>query len=602
MATGQEKKVKISDLPESGSFNQLWTLGYQWIDGVKTSVKVSLQKIQEAYDNVVRATGLATTAATNADTATAAAKKATQDAVTATDNAKSVSDHPGYIGDDYHVYTWDYVTGAYNKTDTVLRPEGFSIFKTYATIAAMNADLTNVPEGKFVLINTNDVEQTDNAKLYVRGASSFEYLVDMSGAIGFTGKTPQITIGTVTSGQTSSATLSPNGTDSGGNPKFKLNLVIQQGEQGFTPVIESGTVTTGQPGSNASATLTPNGQTTDGRDKYRLDMTIPQGASGTGSGNILADVSQVATGKKYLFSPSADGSAEGTFVEYTEPSILEQVQPDWNATSGKGQILNKPTIPTKLSQLDNDNNTVTDANYVHTDNNYTTEEKEKLAGLNAGGSSDDYVITIATAAKQLFKAGAAAMTQATAETFLGPIEDLLSAVDAGKKIYIKNAEAKTLTELKILFRSSNFTSFSSQWALDASHIIDLHTVINSSKSVTNRGIRHGYLINLADTIIVGGGVQEQYSLSGDVTLTVTPDTFSPEFGCVTTVMLSTLASSAANVTIAADSALEGKFSVVGDNPITIPANSIVELSIMFTQAYQTKMYIARYSEPFTRPS
>lgn len=245
MATGQEKKVKISDLPESGSFNQLWTLGYQWIDGVKTSVKVSLQKIQEAYDNVVRATGLATTAATNADTATAAAKKATQDAVTATDNAKSVSDHPGYIGDDYHVYTWDYVTGAYNKTDTVLRPEGFSIFKTYATIAAMNADLTNVPEGKFVLINTNDVEQTDNAKLYVRGASSFEYLVDMSGAIGFTGKTPQITIGTVTSGQTSSATLSPDGTDSGGNPKFKLNLVIQQGEQGFTPVIESGTVTTG---------------------------------------------------------------------------------------------------------------------------------------------------------------------------------------------------------------------------------------------------------------------------------------------------------------------------------------------------------------------
>ena len=67
-------------------------------------------------------------------------------------------------------------------------------------------------------------------------------------------------------------------------------------------------------------------------------------------------------------------------------------------------------------------------------------------------------------------------------------------------------------------------------------------------------------------------------------------------------MLSTLASSAANVTIAVDSALEGKFSVVGDNPITIPANSIVELSIMFTQAYQTKMYIARYSEPFTRPS
>ena len=38
-------------------------------------------------------------------------------------------------------------------------------------------------------------------------------------------------------------------------------------------------------------------------------------------------------------------------------------------------------IPTKLSQLSNDGNFVQDTNYVHTDNNFTTEEKEKLAGL-----------------------------------------------------------------------------------------------------------------------------------------------------------------------------------------------------------------------------
>ena len=38
-------------------------------------------------------------------------------------------------------------------------------------------------------------------------------------------------------------------------------------------------------------------------------------------------------------------------------------------------------IPTKLSDLTNDNNTVQDASYVHTDNNYTTAEKSKLAGL-----------------------------------------------------------------------------------------------------------------------------------------------------------------------------------------------------------------------------
>lgn len=39
-------------------------------------------------------------------------------------------------------------------------------------------------------------------------------------------------------------------------------------------------------------------------------------------------------------------------------------------------------IPTKLSQLSNDNNTVHDANYVHTDNNYTAVDKTKLSKIN----------------------------------------------------------------------------------------------------------------------------------------------------------------------------------------------------------------------------
>lgn len=47
-------------------------------------------------------------------------------------------------------------------------------------------------------------------------------------------------------------------------------------------------------------------------------------------------------------------------------------------------------IPTKLSQLSNDGNFVQDTNYVHTDNNFTTEEKEKLSGL---ANYDDTAIT-----------------------------------------------------------------------------------------------------------------------------------------------------------------------------------------------------------------
>lgn len=250
------------------------------------------------------------------------ADEATQQANAATIIAKSVSDHPGYIGNDYHVYVWDYVTGTYNKTATILRPEGFSVYRTYPSVETMEADLINVPEGKFVLINTNDVEVPDNAKLYVRGAVSFEYLVDMSGAIGFTGKTPQITIGNVTVGGSASATLSPDGFDEDGNPRYKLNLVVVPGPRGFIPLIETGTVTTGEAGGEAAVDLLPNGQTEDGRDKYLLNFVIPQGLPGEGFGNLAVDPSGVLAGKKYLLMFSRDGMPEsGTLIEYVAPII-----------------------------------------------------------------------------------------------------------------------------------------------------------------------------------------------------------------------------------------------------------------------------------------
>ena len=42
------------------------------------------------------------------------------------------------------------------------------------------------------------------------------------------------------------------------------------------------------------------------------------------------------------------------------------------------------TVPTKTSDLTNDSNFAVDANYIHTDNNYTTAEKNKLSGIAAG--------------------------------------------------------------------------------------------------------------------------------------------------------------------------------------------------------------------------
>ena len=45
-------------------------------------------------------------------------------------------------------------------------------------------------------------------------------------------------------------------------------------------------------------------------------------------------------------------------------------------------------VPTATSQLSNDSNYVVDADYVHTDNNYTTSEKTKLSGIDSGAQEN----------------------------------------------------------------------------------------------------------------------------------------------------------------------------------------------------------------------
>lgn len=74
------------------------------------------------------------------------------------------------------------ITGPQGETG-----KAFSIYKTYPTIEAMNADAANVPEGSFVLIASTE-DDPDNAKLYVKATDAFSYLTDMSGAQGIQGE------------------------------------------------------------------------------------------------------------------------------------------------------------------------------------------------------------------------------------------------------------------------------------------------------------------------------------------------------------------------------------------------------------------------------
>lgn len=224
---------------------------------------------EKATGDAISATGKTNEATQNANVATNAANAATaaanqaaieanksaenaegkaQAAQDAADNANDTAEHPTYIGQDHYVYKWNKTTSSYDKTDIYTKGDAFSIKKVYASVAELEADTNNtgIAEGDFVLVNTGDVENPDNAKLYVKaksdaGVYSYEFLVDMSGAIGFTGKTPQFSMGTISTleaGSSATATVSEDGVDSDGNPKYKINFAIPRGNPGapFNPV------------------------------------------------------------------------------------------------------------------------------------------------------------------------------------------------------------------------------------------------------------------------------------------------------------------------------------------------------------------------------
>ncbi|WP_278653625.1 pyocin knob domain-containing protein [Bacteroides clarus] len=293
------RKKKISELPLADSLKGLYTIGYKIIDGIKTSVKVSLEDIQTAYQDVVNAIKKSEEAAKNANNAATTANEKAVLADTAAANANDTAEHPTYIGQDHYVYKWNKTAQAYDKTDIYTKGDAFSIKKVYASVANMEADKSNpdITEGDFVLVNTGDVEDPDNAKLYVKADGDFEFLVDMSGAIGFTGKTPQFSMGTVTTleaGASATATVSSDGTDEGGNPKYKLNFAIPRGNPG-APFRVAGEYTTLE----ALKSAVPDGSAVDGfmavgteapYDYYAWvngDWANQGKIAGGGSGNVV---------------------------------------------------------------------------------------------------------------------------------------------------------------------------------------------------------------------------------------------------------------------------------------------------------------------------
>ena len=67
--------------------------------------------------------------------------------------------------------------------------EAFKVSKTYVSVEAMQAGFAEdgLPNGSFVIIDTGNVEDPDNASLWCKGDSAYVYIADLSGMAGIRG-------------------------------------------------------------------------------------------------------------------------------------------------------------------------------------------------------------------------------------------------------------------------------------------------------------------------------------------------------------------------------------------------------------------------------
>lgn len=165
------KKKKISELTLSDNLKGLYTIGVKLINGVQTSVKVSLEYIQTAYENAVKATNSANeaaksanNAASNANTATSNANKATEAAKTATSNANEATQQAKIATSNANLATQKANTAATNADNA---RKGLEEIKSATESATANANkaATNANEKATAADSAagKAVEATNNA-------------------------------------------------------------------------------------------------------------------------------------------------------------------------------------------------------------------------------------------------------------------------------------------------------------------------------------------------------------------------------------------------------------------------------------------------------
>lgn len=152
-----------------------------WIDSLS---KASEDAAVAALD----AANKANEAADKANQAVTDIEGIVDDAIAATDKAEEIASNPPKIVDgDWWIY--DYETKQYVNTGIAAIGDAFTYKKEYPSVEAMEADwgTADVKLGEYVLINTGNVEDPDDAKVYLKTQEGWKFIVDLSGMQGIQG-------------------------------------------------------------------------------------------------------------------------------------------------------------------------------------------------------------------------------------------------------------------------------------------------------------------------------------------------------------------------------------------------------------------------------
>lgn len=206
--------------------------------------------------------------------------------------------------------------------------EPFQIRKIYDSVASMEADYNNpgIEEGDFVLIETGNVEDPDNSKLYVKGPTGWQFVTDLSGAQGIQGPqgpdgTPagfgNITATVDSTTGTPQVSVQADGPNTAKNISFSFTgLKGEKGEKGDpgeagTEVNNIAPLVVSTPPTSATQTGIAIGDGASSPLTHAIAIGSRAGVGGSSSSNTIAIGTQ-ARGSGIAVGTSANASASGS--------------------------------------------------------------------------------------------------------------------------------------------------------------------------------------------------------------------------------------------------------------------------------------------------